>query len=458
MTGDTPFAPAQNVTDATNAVNPNRALGSDDPRYMDFTEWRSPMPIADRLANLIARPSRAVPPEHAKVLFTGHKGCGKSTELRRLAAKLEADGFFVVYFDFAAEMADMSGVNYTDVLVKLMYQLVGAIQGTEVEGAIQQEAVDALYRRLAGVVVEHERTKQVEGAAESAVTFKPGIPGLFEMLSRLSLRMSGGSKERKSLQYEIDADIGLFLFDLNLLIHDLQVRLRDAGSAGLVIIVDSLDRVILTSSDDADGRTSHRELFIDHAEHLMAPVCSMVYTIPISLLSNENVANVWGTRPELLPMVKVHERGAPEADCDGALDAMVEAVGRRIDLGAVFETPGDVRDLCRVSGGHLRDLMILLRDACSYTPDGAKITRRAVDLSIQDLVNSYQRAIEDEEIPYLVEITRTQRLQNRPECSGLPLKLLVLEYRNGEPWTDLHPAVRRTTLIQDALASADGTA
>ena len=452
-----PHAPAQTVTEAFNAVNPNRALDSDDPRYVDFTEWRSPMPIADRLAGFIVRPSQADPPEYAKVLFTGHKGSGKSTELRRLAAKLEEQGFFVVYFDAATEI-DMSGVSYADVLLTLMYRLVSAVRGTEVEDALSVEAVDALRTRLAAVEVERQQSQSSEGEFKSGMSFKPGIPGLFEILTRFSVHMKGGESEKRTLRDLIDADIGLFLEDLNLLIGDLQIRLREAGSAGLVVLVDSLDRVILKSISDDGRRTTHKELFIEHADHLMAPACSMVYTIPVSLLNDANVANAWGTRPELLPMVKVHERDDPTEDCDGALDAMVGAVARRIDLDAIFADPTDVRRLCRMSGGHLRDLMILLRDACSYTPDGQQISSRSVGVAIQDLINSYARQIEDRELDALVEVARTRQLPNREDCQRLPLKTLVLEYRNGTRWHDVHPAIREAPVFEAAQARDDGPA
>ena len=448
-------SPATTVTEAFNEVNPNQPLGSEDERYVDFTEWRSPMPITDRLARFIVRPSQATPPEHAKILFTGHKGSGKSTELRRLAAKLEDQGFFVVYFDAATEI-DMSGVSYADVLLTLMYQLVSAIRGSGVEEAVNVKAVDALRERLAPITVERQRTREAEVVVESGVTFKPGIPGLFEILTRLNVQLRGGESEKRTLRDQLDADIGLFLADLNLLIQDLQIRLRDNGSAGLVILVDSLDRVILKSVGDDGRRTTHKELFIEHADHLMAPACSMVYTIPVSLLNNANVANAWGVRPELLPMIKVHDQGG--ADCDGALDAMVGAVAKRISLDDVFEDPADVRRLCRMSGGHLRDLMILLQDACSYTPDGERISPRAVRIAIQDLVNGYARQIEDRELDGLVEVAATHRLPNREDCAQLPLKTLVLEYRNGDQWSDVHPAVRKTSLFEAALRRADGTA
>ncbi len=451
-----PLNPATTVTAAFNAANPNQALESDDPRYVDFTAWRSPMPIAKRLATMIQRTAKAEPPEHVKILFTGHKGSGKSTELRRLAAQLEEDGFFVVFFDAATEI-DMGGVSYADVLLSTMYNLVATINASDFASSLNDNAVDALRLRLAEITVEHVRTRDAEVSLESTIEGGGGIPGLFKVLSSLKSKLRGGESEKTLLRDTVDGDIGLFLEELNDLIRDLQRQLHIAGSAGLVILVDSLDRIILKSLADDEARTTHRDLFVDHAEHLMAPACSMVYTIPVSLLNNQNVASVWGGSPEILPMVKVHNPDG--TDCAEALNAMVDAVDRRMSIETLFENPNDVVELCRMSGGHLRHLMMMLRDACSYTADGDRVSSEAVQLAVQNLVNDFQRTIEDQEVEALLEVHRTRRLPNREECASLPLKLLVLEYRNGSPWNDVHPAAQKTALFQNALAAAtDGTA
>ncbi|MGF1494600.1 MAG: hypothetical protein ACFBSC_19560 [Microcoleaceae cyanobacterium] len=49
-------------------------------------------------------------------LSTGHIGCGKSTELLRLADDLEKDGFFVVYFE-STEYLEAADVDIVDVML-----------------------------------------------------------------------------------------------------------------------------------------------------------------------------------------------------------------------------------------------------------------------------------------------------------------------------------------------------
>ncbi len=115
------FTPATNLAQAYNAVNPDLALHPGDSRYVDFSEWRGDEHIR-MVARRITRADQAQPVQHLKQLVTGHRGCGKTTELLRLKAHLEEEGYFVVYFNSALEL-DMNDVDYTDILLTTMYEL-----------------------------------------------------------------------------------------------------------------------------------------------------------------------------------------------------------------------------------------------------------------------------------------------------------------------------------------------
>ncbi|MEQ8542117.1 MAG: zinc ribbon domain-containing protein [Coleofasciculus sp. D1-CHI-01] len=67
------------------------------------------------------------PDEPTCALFTGHIGCGKSTELLRLKAELEADGFHVVYFE-SSEDLEMADVDIVDVLLAIARRISQSLQ------------------------------------------------------------------------------------------------------------------------------------------------------------------------------------------------------------------------------------------------------------------------------------------------------------------------------------------
>src|SRR5262249_51532165 len=102
-----PRAIAQTPAEAYIAVNPDEALPSGDARYVALDAVRGTRNIAELLRDLItvrdsgfgAQTSR----DYARFLVTGHRGCGKTTELYRLQDLLAQAGFAVVYFDAGFE-------------------------------------------------------------------------------------------------------------------------------------------------------------------------------------------------------------------------------------------------------------------------------------------------------------------------------------------------------------------
>ncbi len=82
--------PAENLKDAYNAVG-LAPLESGDERYVDCSEARGGEDMVGLLAWRVDSSTRPM-----AQLFSGHRGCGKSTELLRLVKDLERKKFLVV--------------------------------------------------------------------------------------------------------------------------------------------------------------------------------------------------------------------------------------------------------------------------------------------------------------------------------------------------------------------------
>ncbi len=86
------------------ATNPTKTLAAENPEdrklYIDFSPVRGGKVIEELKDNI----TFFSPDEPTCVLFTGHIGCGKSTELLRLKQELEQDAFQVVYFELQLEL------------------------------------------------------------------------------------------------------------------------------------------------------------------------------------------------------------------------------------------------------------------------------------------------------------------------------------------------------------------
>jgi hypothetical protein len=449
MTKPKPFRPATNLAGAYNAVNPDQSLLPGDARYVDFSPFRGDEQIVNMIARSIIWTDQDSPPRYLKQLVTGHRGCGKTTELLLLKARLEAEEYFVVFFDSEFEV-DMNDVDYADILLATLHQLETQVRESPLKLKLDPARLEDLAMRLAKVTLEKEDRKEVELALENEFRVEPQIPFFARMMAAVRGFIKDNTTYKKQLRLEIQQRTAQFLEDLNDLVDQLQTQLRERGKKGLVVIIDSLDRIIPHPLENG-RRTTHSAIYLEHADHLKAPRCHIIYTIPISIFFNENVISSYPDHPLMLPMIKIREEN--EKISRRGLAEMRKAITYRVDE-ALFEDPKSIDRLCQASGGHIRDLMFMMRFACHYSEE--KISALAADKAIRALVRQYDRLVKDADLPRLVKVHREKRLPSDPEYALLPYHLIVLEYQNedGERWADVHPAVQETLKFREAWKNA----
>ncbi|MGK7873015.1 MAG: hypothetical protein AB4426_06805 [Xenococcaceae cyanobacterium] len=108
---------------ACNPVKPlDFAITKERQSYIDFSLVRSSQ-VIDQMIKTISWSENST-----CQLFTGHIGCGKSTELLRLKTKLEEENkFFVVYFQ-AEEEVDLNDVDVSDILLAIARRIIKALE------------------------------------------------------------------------------------------------------------------------------------------------------------------------------------------------------------------------------------------------------------------------------------------------------------------------------------------
>ncbi|KKD36723.1 hypothetical protein WN50_18295 [Limnoraphis robusta CS-951] len=96
------------------ACNPSKTIDMANPEdrqyYIDFSSVRG--------SDLVRELSGDEP---TCQLFSGHIGCGKSTELFRLKDTLEQFGYHVVYFESSQDL-DMADVDVSDILLAIAHR------------------------------------------------------------------------------------------------------------------------------------------------------------------------------------------------------------------------------------------------------------------------------------------------------------------------------------------------
>lgn len=394
-------------------------------------------------------------------LFTGHRGCGKSTELLRLKKRLEDDRFYVVYFAADADL-DANDLTYTDLLLSVARRVIAQTSKDEIDLG---DALKTVERWFAEVVYEESEWKKVEqeltSQAEISLLLPKGIPLIGRVLTRLTEQIKTGDEIKKQIRQKLDSKIPQLIGGLNDLLNRADVEVQRKGMKGVTVIVDNLDRV--TRKDLGDGRTSHDALFIEHGDQLCALRCHTIYTVPISMMYGLSARNLDGIfdRAHVLPMIKSHEpREKGGGPSEAGMQRLRDIIGLRIDVDALCE-PEAIEYFCRACGGHPRDLMTLVRSSIEDADEAQPkpITRATARRAEDQLVSAFARMIPEDYFEKLAAVYQTNKIKKDEDHQKMLFSQSVLEYSNEpeeagpekEPWHDVHPAVQKLKSFREAL-------
>jgi hypothetical protein len=432
------------------ACNPSKPLivGEVEDRqyYIDFSSVRGSK-IIESLKRTITLIS---PDEPTCQLFTGHIGCGKSTELLRLKSELEQDGFHVVYFESSQDL-DMADVDITDILLSVARQVSESLE------AIKIRLKPSYFTNLFGEIVDFLQTPiELETEAELSV----GI-------GKITAKTKESPKLRRRLREYLEPRTAGILESLNKeLLERATTELKRRGKAGLVVIVDNLDRVDIRPLPS--GRTQPEYLFIDRGEQLRRLNCHVVYTIPLSLIFSNDCETLrnrlgGGLTPTILPMVPIRQRDGKEfQEGMDLLRRMVmvrafpnDILEKQLELtSVVFDTPETLDRLCRVSGGHVRNLLGLLFDCLRQ--DNPPISRECLERVIRARRDYLTSSIDDQEWELLFQVVQHQTVKGDAEYQTLLRSMFVFEYRDRDGcWYGINPALEETQKFQSWLKHSD---
>jgi nucleoside-triphosphatase THEP1 len=432
------------------ASNPAKTLNvgrdEDRPYYIDFSSVRG-----GKLIQQIARTITLLSPDIPTCqLFTGHIGSGKSTELLRLKAELEQSRFHVVYFESSRDL-NMADVEITDILLAIVRQISESIEsaGIELEATALQtilwDVVKISHHKIDVPGVDLAQLHHTDFALNSPLS-------LAQFIQKITNQARNSREIRALLRQYLEPRTSDLLEIINReMIAPFVQYIKQQGQAGVVIIIDNLDRII--SSQTASGRSQPEYLFIDRGNQLNQLSCHVVYTIPLALIFSNDLGQLtnqfWGD-PKTLPMIPVQFPN--NQPCEPGIHLLRQLILTRAFPAVnqnnyhrlvtdVFDSLETLDRLCIISGGHVRSLLVLLY-SCLQKED-PPISRDLLEEVILQRRSQLLLAIEPEEWVMLNQVATTKKLSGLNDGKILLQSLWVFEYRyNKEYWFDVNPILK----------------
>jgi hypothetical protein len=396
-------------------------------------------------------------PRHYGV-FCGHRGSGKSTELRRIRERLHRPSLFHVVFLDVLEVLDVNNLQYPDLFLAMATRLFRTVKEADVE--LENKYIEPMSRWFEERVVVQARLKELKAGMEADVEAMGGLPFLSAVFAKLSASFMTSSHEKEEVRMVLKSSSRDFAHAFNVLVAHVRARLRAAGKArSLLFIIDGTDRL---SRDDS------RAFFFEDVHQLQQLDGLFLYGMPIALVSTDGQMPLAFDHVTKVPSIKVRDKQDPSGPVPpvepSALGVLRKFILRRAPAPLFDPDPeatGDWRTvdrLAEMSGGHLRDLVRLMDYAfqCADEQCG-RFDAACVEMAVSRLATDYKRVLEPDDYRLLVEIDKAGKdfVPSSEATRRLLFNLALLEYNDF--WWQSHPVVRTLPAYVKALESSRAT-
>lgn len=425
-----------------NRCKPAEALEPGDPRYVDLDSMGTPEARV-RGVNWVEKLAEQIELSDEPVcqLFTGLPGSGKSTELKRLAARLQEPGganLFPVVLS-AEEVFDLANtLDIPDIIIAILQGVEAALlqaEGKEPVTAMQEGYLRRLWTWLSKTDIE---LNKVEFAVPDA--------------GKLALELKTRPSLRQRVRATLGAYLSRFLAEARDELQVMQGRAVALGKAGIIVIFDSLEKLRGISSNWEEVLTSAERIFTGGAPYLKLPV-HVLYTIPPALISRKRFEQVL-----FIPMIKLRTRDRkPFAP---GFRAARELITHRVPMETLTGIFGPaaleqrIERLIDWSGGYPRELVRLLQSAVAVAqwpvPEGD------FQRILNEVGDQYRKLVPADAFPWLARVASERYLTLQSDTHHRAADLMissnaVLRYLNDKDWFDLHPAVREIPGVAEEI-------
>jgi len=416
--------PADNLEDVIFLFNPTQPLDGESLRfYVD----RGSTARRDMLTWLRVNDLKRGQP--IKLLFTGHSGCGKSTELNQLCQELRQEFFVVkVSTKVIIEPIDLTVVDV--VLIAAMSLFKQATQAEVVARAPAQRVSDVwqglvsfIQDRVFGKLPYREPGADLElGAKVSYLVFE------FEA------KYGKDAPTREQIRQRMADRLSEVVERVNELARFVRV---------------TTGRPVIFVFDDTDkpDRERARRLFFDNATTLTSFAASAIFTFNIALWYDaefKHFRDYYGQRI-LLPNFNLYAHNGDRNEDGWRL--MERILAERMH--PMMMTDDARRILIEASGGLVRGLIGLTQFAAvnAFGRGTRRIEKPDAERAVAELRKDFIAALEAKDYATLAARHADKQLSSDPETQELLQGLALLQYSNGEVWCDVHPIVRQ--LLQE---------
>jgi len=373
------------------------------------------------------------------ILFSGHLGCGKSTELWRLGSLLE-EASYLVGIGICDENLDMNTVKYTDLILFILETLLKCAKDKKVPvRAKTLENIENYWKEEYSKIISIQKNAGIEINGSAELKTPNLLSKVFAIVASVRGILRAQSDEREEYRRKMEPSLNLFIGMINDVIEDIR-------NAGIKKGFNDAPPIVLLDQLEKSTREVAAELFEKHSQDLVRLKVHLVIPFPIEMRytpSYNQVKNYY-TGEWILPMIKQqtwNEQTRTYTPFNQGKAVLRDIIFKRMDE-ALF-ADGVLDYMIEKTGGFLRDLFTVVYDAAlnAVARKSVRIEENDMMVSLTKLQSSISCRFPDSSRARLERIKNGEKYYaSDEELMALLGSGAVFEY-NGKRWVDLHPLV-----------------
>lgn len=339
--------PEQDAFRAMEATDPNFAIELQpdwrDTLWVDFNPIRSAGIFSKLNVHLGMRGNRLErsPQNYVQAVFSGHRGSGKSVELRRYAQEIDhKDAFFAVLVDLEAE-TNIEQIEAEDIIVAIIILLLRKLEARGVK--FEMDDFSAIASEwLSEEENEREIKTELGLVTEAHASIGWTFWKFFSVGGNLKGAFSRNNATTRTIRQKIAANSRPLISKLNAALVALKLALREQNQGkDIIFLIDGLEK--------ANPKVYER-LFLQDVQFLRSINAHMVSTVPIrTFYEIQSLGSIGNFKTVYQPMLRINDR---------SIELLKSLVYKRASK-HLFAS-GVLKSCIEMSGGCPRTLVLLV--------------------------------------------------------------------------------------------------
>ncbi len=355
--------------------------------------------------NILAR----ISDKYNKILFSGHRGCGKTLELNKYYNRINRpDNYFTIFIEIEKEM-EISRFEASDIFILLLVSLIKKLNS---EGIV----IELNY--LKDLITEWTSDEEIKNELSSSYKFEVGAEtsaganffGFLKLSSFFKALFASESKIVKTIREKIKRNINILIDKFNFILNQVREKIKETNKGkDILFIIDGSEKIPFEK---------YKQIFIQDVYLIRSINVNMILSIPIhSCFDIKNNPSSEFFSVQLLPMIRLNNENKKKFG---------EIITKRIDETTFFDE--GVLDKCiEKSGGCPRQLLRIVNKSLIESL-GNKITLEKLNKALNKLGNDLKNPLDSEHLKVINNKTYNTA---DTKCLDLLFSLAILKY-NGD--------------------------